>query len=83
MTLSPRQAGRLGGLAYAAKNNMTETTQAARDTYAGSWYFGHGCTLCGDRIEIPFNTATPERQRRADALKKRHYTLMAMKRHNQ
>lgn len=76
-----RQAGKRGGLANAARNDMGVAAARARAGQDAKWLFGHGCAVCGPRIDVPIDLAIGERERRGRALKKRHYVLMAMRRH--
>lgn len=71
-----RRAGRRGGLTYAAQNDVHASTARARAAKAAKWLSGHGCEVCGPRIEVPADLPLEERQRRASALRKRHYTLL-------
>ena len=72
-----RKAGRVGGLRYAANNDVHAATARARAAKESRWILGHGCKVCGPRIDIPSDLPQEERERRATALKKLHYTLMA------
>lgn len=72
----PALAGRLGGLARSARYDGLEITDKARGTFADSFLFGHECSVCTP-IAIPADLARDERERRASALRKLHYTRIA------
>jgi hypothetical protein len=78
-----RRNARKGGLAWAAQYDAPAAAAHARAVKAAGWLFGHGCSVCGERINIPTDLETKERKRRADVLRKRHYSLLAMRRHGQ
>lgn len=71
-----RRTGRNGGLKYAATNDVHAAMAKARAAREAAWLYGHGCSVCGERIEISTDLPYQERKRRAEALKKRHYVLM-------
>jgi len=73
-------AGRKGGHARAARYDGLAVTAKARETFAGSFADGHGCVACGPRVEIPASLPAAERDRRAEALRKKHYAALALRR---
>jgi hypothetical protein len=73
---NPVLAGRIGGLVRSATHDGQTVTQKARGTFAASFLDGHSCAVCPS-VEIPPELAAPERERRAAALKKLHYTRIA------
>jgi hypothetical protein len=68
----------LGGLSRAARYDGLSVTQAARDRFRDSFLEGHDCKVC-PRIDIPSDLAAPERERRADALRKLHYSRVSLR----
>lgn len=72
----PALAGRLGGLSRSARYDGQTVTLEARSTFAESFLFGHECSAC-EPISIPASLPREERERRAAALKKLHYTRIA------
>lgn len=80
-SLSParRAAGRLGGLAFAARHDTAALSRSGRDAYRASFADGHGCAMCAP-IQIPTHLAPAERARRAEALWKLHFARLGAKR---
>lgn len=74
-----RQAGRIGGLTKAALYDSRDGTAKARDAFWNSFLEGHGCKVCA-KIDIPSDLPSPERHRRADALRRRHFSSIALHR---
>jgi len=72
-----RESGRKGGLTKAALHDGREGTAAARVAFRDSFFDGHACKVC-DRIDIPPDLPAHERRRRADALRRRHYSALAL-----
>ena len=70
--------GRLGGLATAARHDSREINAKARDTYRTSFRSGHGCALC-PIIAIPAGLPEVEVDRRAVALRRLHFTRLAIR----
>lgn len=68
---------RIGGLSRAARYDGLEVTAKARETFRASFLDGHGCKIC-PRIDIPTTLAEPERERRAEALRRLHYERVSM-----
>lgn len=76
-----RHWGRIGGLTASATHDTSAQLAQARAAQEAKWLQGHGCRACGPRIEIPAAVTDSERQRRAKALRKRHYVLLSARRH--
>jgi hypothetical protein len=74
-----RQAGRKGGLTKAALYDTRDATAAARTAFRDSFQNGHECKVCS-RIDIPTDLPAGEKQRRAEALRKRHFVSIALQR---
>ena len=72
--------GRLGGLTYAAQNDVHEAAANARSAFNKSFLTGHGCRVC-PRVDIPDELEKHERERRASALRSIHFTRLARRRH--
>lgn len=72
----PILAGRLGGLARSARYDGQTVTREARGAFAESFLMGHECRVCAP-ISIPVELPRDERERRAAALRKLHYTRIA------
>ena len=73
-----RGRSRLGGLATAARYDSREINAKARDTYRTSFRSGHGCALCST-ITIPAGLPEVEVDRRAVALRRLHFTRLALR----
>ena len=76
--LTFKERGRLGGLKRAALYDGLVVTQKARDTYRASFLVGHECDLCGT-IVIPTDVSDDERERRAKAARRFHYSQIALR----
>lgn len=70
-------AGRVGGHARAAMYNGIEVTQRARDAFAASFHEGHACRVC-PRVELPADLLPGERGRRAESLRRAHFSRVAL-----
>lgn len=68
---------RIGGLTRAAQYDGLEVTSAARAAFTGSFLTGHGCKVC-PRIDVPIDLPLPERERRAEALRRLHYQRVSL-----
>lgn len=81
VTYQPRSvfslAGRVGGLRRAALHDGEAMTRQARDSFRASFETGHGCSVC-PRIDIPAGLPAEERRRRGEALRRAHYSAVAM-----
>ena len=73
--------GQIGAHRRWATEDGVAGTAKARATYLESFEAGHGCNLCGPRIEIPPDLPAAERRRRGAHLKRAHYLRMAMASH--
>ena len=71
-----RAYGRLGGLKLVATHDMSAVAARARAGKDGKWLTGHGCRVCGEFITIPESLPIADRNRRANALRRRHYILI-------
>jgi hypothetical protein len=69
---------RLGGYAARAKHDGVKLTAAARATFATSFRAGHACRVC-PLVEMPSGLPEAEVVRRADALRRAHYTRLALR----
>jgi hypothetical protein len=70
-------AGRVGGLTRSAMYDGREMTAAARQRYRQSFAFGHECQLC-PKVQIAAQLPLSERQRRAEALRRAHFSRLAL-----
>jgi hypothetical protein len=70
-------AGRLGGYSRAARHDGELMTRKARQTFALSFLSGHGCKVC-PRVDLPASLTDAERARRGEALRRAHYTRVAL-----
>lgn len=68
---------RLGGYATAAKYDSREINAKARQTYRDSFQAGHECKLCPAFV-MPDGLSPDEIERRALALRRGHFTRLAM-----
>jgi hypothetical protein len=75
-----RAWGSLGGLTYAANNDVHVSAAKARAAQAARYLNGHSCDLCPETV-IPADLPLVERQRRVTALRKVHMKRLALKRH--
>jgi len=78
--LSPAEAarrGRLGGFSTAARYDSRAQNAKARRVYRDSFESGHGCHLC-PRIDIDPSLPPEERRRRAEALRRLHFSWLGL-----
>jgi hypothetical protein len=75
-----RAWGSLGGLRFAARNDVGAATAHARAAQIAGYATGHGCKFCPTEV-IPEDLPVAERQRRSLALRKAHMKALALKRH--
>jgi hypothetical protein len=75
-----RAWGSLGGLTFAANNNVHASAAHARAAQLASYVNGHQCKVCPPTV-IPDDLPPAERQRRSAALRKVHMKRLALKRH--
>jgi hypothetical protein len=68
---------RLGGYATAARYDAMVITGKARSTYRESFRDGHRCKLC-PAFTMPEGLSEGEIVRRAEALRRAHYTRLAI-----
>ena len=76
--MNAQARGRLGGLRTAALHSPLEITAPARSRFESSFAEGHGCRICGPRVEIPADLPEAERERRGQALRKIHATRIGL-----
>jgi hypothetical protein len=80
-----RDFSSIGGLSRAARYDGLTVTQKARDKFRASFLTGHGgigddgCKVCLQRIEIPSDLPIEERERRAEALRRLHYSRVSLR----
>ena len=68
---------RIGGLSRAAQYDGLQVTAKARETFRTSFLDGHSCKVC-PRIDVPVDLSGPERDRRAEALRRLHYQRVSL-----
>lgn len=76
-----RAYGSLGGLSFAARNDVHASAARARAGQIASYAEGHECSLCPPTV-IPADLPDEERARRSLALRKVHMKRLALKRHS-
>lgn len=72
-----QQYSRLGGYATAARYDGHAINAKARATYRDSFRAGHGCKLC-PAFTMPEGLPEAEVARRAEALRRGHFTRLAI-----
>jgi hypothetical protein len=72
-----RSYSRLGGYATAARYDGLAITGEARTTFRESFRAGHSCKLC-PVFAMPEGLPESEVARRAEALRRAHYTRLAI-----
>jgi hypothetical protein len=75
-----RAWGSLGGLTSAARNDVHAASAHARAAQNAKYLTGHECGLCKATV-ISADLPLPERERRADLLRRAHMKRLALKRH--
>ena len=75
-----RAWGSLGGLRYAARNDVAAAAAHARAAQLARYANGHGCKVCPIEVS-PQDLPVAERERRSAALRKAHMKALALKRH--
>ncbi|MHB8958467.1 MAG: hypothetical protein ACYDAN_02460 [Candidatus Limnocylindrales bacterium] len=71
--------GRLGALVTLSRNDPVELTRKARVAYRASFADHSACGLCGHPGPIAAGLGPAETARRAEALRRAHYTRMSLR----
>lgn len=69
---------RIAAYATNARHDGRAITAQARATYRASFEQGHGCAVCPS-TELPADLSDAERSRRADMLRRAHYSRLALR----